>query len=103
MVKKACAIGMYDSVYGFGAVGADIMAVSTEQECIAALDKVYKSDYGVIFITDDFAPLESVKKITSSQPIPAVLVIPSAKGNTGYAKTELHKMVEKAAGADILA
>ena len=98
---KAAAIGYYDSIYGLEAAGIDIFAVNTEEECIKSFKKAVSGGYGVVFITERFADNSFVRAHMTS-PVPAVLVIPDASGSTGYAMRELHGMVEKAAGADLL-
>jgi V/A-type H+-transporting ATPase subunit F len=96
---KAAAIGHHDSIYGFASAGMDIIPVENEQECIDAFLKTLKDNYGVVFVTENFA--ETIHPLIT-QPLPAVMFIPSQEGSKGFAMTELHSMVEKAAGADLL-
>lgn len=96
---KAAAIGSYDSIYGFASAGMEIIPVNSEQECIDAFSKTLRGDYGAVFITENFAAALSG---LITQPLPAVMFIPSQEGSSGFGMNELHKMVEKAAGADIL-
>ena len=100
-MNKAAAIGCYDSIYGFQAAGIDIFAVNTEEECAESFKKAINGRYGIVFITEQFAD-NSFVRAHMTLPIPAVMVIPDASGSTGYAIKELHSMVEKAAGADLL-
>ncbi len=100
-MNKAAAIGCYDSIYGFQAAGIDIYAVNTEEECAESFKKAIAGGYGVVFITEQFAD-NSFVRANMMSPIPAVMVIPETFGSTGYAIKELHSMVEKAAGADLL-
>lgn len=101
---KAAAIGNYDSIYGFASVGMDIFPAENKTECINAVRQALSGDYGAVFITENYAGVVS-ELITG--PLPAVMFIPSSE-NSGsdrsqsYAVRELHSMVEKAAGADIL-
>ena len=102
MTYSAAAIGHFSSIYGFSSAGADIYAVNTPDEALDAFKKVLKGSYGVVFITETFSDDENIRALMTS-PLPAVLVIPDASGSLGKGVKELHEMVEKAAGADILA
>ena len=102
MTYSAAAIGPFGSIYGFSAAGADIYAADTPEQALDAFKKVLKGSYGVVFITETFSDNEEIRSLMTS-PLPAVLVIPDASGSLGKGAKELHGMVEKAAGADILA
>ena len=101
MAYSAAAIGRLGSVYGFSAAGADIYAAENAQEAVSAFKTVLKGDYGVVFITEEYSDTPEIRSLMTS-PLPAVLVIPDSSGSLGKGVEELHKMVEKAAGADIL-
>lgn len=96
---RAAAIGNYDSIYGFASAGIEVISAENEEECIEAFKKTQNRDYGVVFVTENYAP--ALNKLIT-EPIPAVMYIPSTEGEKGFAKQELHKLVEKAAGADLL-
>ena len=96
---RAAVIGGYDIIYGFASAGMKIIPVANEEECVKAFKKAMNRDYGVLFITENYAP--AVNELITA-PIPAVMYIPSQDGGAGFAKQELHRLVEKAAGADLL-
>ena len=96
---KAAVIGDYDSIYGFASAGMKIVPVSEEKECIRAFKHILNSDYGVVFVTENYA--DAIDELIE-EPIPAVMYIPSQKGHKGCAMLRLHELVEKAAGADLL-
>lgn len=96
---RAAAIGSYDSIYGFASAGIKVIPAANEDECIEAFKKVLNRDYGVVFITENYAP--AINELIT-EPIPAVMYIPAAGEEGGFAKQELHRLVEKAAGADLL-
>lgn len=96
---KAAVIGGYDSIYGYASAGMTIMPVSTAEECERTFRRLNGSQYGVVFVTEDYAPVVAP---LIENPLPAVMYIPSQQGGGGYAARELHTMVEKAAGADLL-
>lgn len=100
-MSRAAAIGRYDSIYGFRSVGMEIFPVCTAEACKKAVSKVTEFGYGLLLLTEEFAYLPEIKELLQ-KPIPAVLVIPDAEGSKGLASNELHQMVEKAAGADLL-
>ena len=101
MTYSAAAIGPFGSIYGFSAAGADIYAADTPAQALEAFKKVLNGGYGVVFITETFSDNEEIRSLMTS-PLPAVLVIPDTSGSLGKGAKELHGMVEKAAGADIL-
>lgn len=96
---RAAVIGGYDSIYGFASVGMRIIPVANEEECVEAFRKACGGDYAVLFITENYAA--AVNALITA-PIPAVMYIPSQDGGSGFAKQELHRLMEKAAGADLL-
>ena len=99
---KLAVVGAYNSIYGFGSIGANIFEADSVDEALLILDKIYADSYGAIFITESLATSDKVAAVLKKNPIPAALVIPDASGSTGEAMRALHAMVEKAAGADIL-
>ena len=100
-MSKAAAVGRYDSIYGFRSVGMDVFSVHTPKECREAVESITDHGYGLLFLTEEFAYLPEIKSLLG-KPTPAVLVIPDAEGSRGTAAQELHRMVETAAGADLL-
>ena len=98
---RAAAVGSYESIYGYAAAGMEIMPVGSAAECAETVKKAAASDFGVLFITEEYAYEPEVREAIKT-PVPAVLVIPGAEGSSGRARAELHEMVEKAAGADLL-
>jgi len=100
-MSRAAAVGKYDSIYGFRSVGMEIFPVDTAEECAEAVKKVTEFGYGILFLTEEFAYLPEVRELLGKT-VPAVLVIPDATGSRHLAIQELHQMVEKAAGADLL-
>jgi len=100
---KIAVIGDRDSIYGFAGVGLDICPVTDAHDALRRLRTLTEEGYGIIYITealmtalgDDVAPYRD-------KPLPAVIAIPGATGNTGYGMAELKRSVERAVGSDIL-
>ena len=95
---KAAVIGDYDSIYGFACAGLDIISVSNDAECEEAFKKAASKNYAAVFVTENYAQIVIP---LAANPIPALMLIPLHEGES-YGEKELHSMVEKAAGADIL-
>lgn len=99
---RAAAIGDKDSILGFRAIGIDVFDVSLEDPVIT-LEKLAKSDYAVIFITEDIMhKLSDVMEKYSEITLPAIIPIPGNKGAKGLGMDNIRRAAEKAIGADIL-
>lgn len=104
MDKKIAVLGDAQSIKGFAAIGFDTFPADEEEAAGKLLRQIADSDaYAVIYITDDIYPLLQ-KEIDryASRITPAVLPIPSAKGNKNLGTQRLSSFVEKAVGSDII-
>jgi len=96
-------IGDRDSILGFRALGIAIFSANTKGESIEALREIIKQEYKVAFITEQIAPSpEEIAGIIGDRTFPVVTMIPSNRGSTGLARSNLQTLVRKAAGADVL-
>ncbi len=97
-------IGDRNSVLGFMAVGFAVHDVQGADEAARKISELVKSgEYAVIFITEDLArATEEERAKYKDMPLPAITVIPSSKGGTGYGMANIKNAVERAVGADIL-
>ena len=100
---RIAVIGDKDSVYGFAALGLDVVYVGENDDPNKAFKKLCESGYGIIYITEALAEIldEEIQK-TNDNPIPAVILIPGISGNTGKGIANVKKAVEKAVGSDII-
>ncbi|MFV0517325.1 MAG: V-type ATP synthase subunit F [Aminipila sp.] len=100
---KIAVLGDYDSIYGFATLGLELFPVKDELEAKETLGKIVKSDYGIIYITENYAAMLSndIEKY-AEQVNPSIILIPGVAGNTGDGITGVKKSVEKAVGSDIL-
>ena len=103
-MHKIGIIGDRTSVLGFMALGFSVHEVQSGYEAAAKLSELVKSgEYAVIFITEDLAiKTEEERAKYKDMPLPAITVIPSRKGGTGYGMANIKSAVERAVGADIL-
>lgn len=97
-------IGDRNSVLGFMAVGFTVHEVQGADDAALKISELVKSgEYAVIFITEDLArDTEEERAKYKDMPLPAITVIPSSKGGTGYGMANIKNAVERAVGADIL-
>lgn len=103
---KIAAMGDKDSIYGFASLGLRIFPFEDcddINEAAHTLRKLSENDYAVIYITEKLASsLETEINRLSSKPLPAIVLIPGVRGNTGLGLANVSKSVEKAVGSDIL-
>ena len=103
---KIAVMGDYDSIYGFASLGLTVFPVGNDvsaEDASKKLQKIAGSEYGVIYITEELAariPKEIAKY--DSRIMPAIILIPGVKGNTGDGVNRVKKSVEQAVGSDIL-
>ena len=102
MVRIAV-MGDNESTKGFAAVGLEIHVCEDEKTAAATFKKLCAGDYGIIYITEEYATLlrREIAKL-DTQFLPAVIPIPGVKGNTGIGVERLKSSVEKAVGSDII-
>lgn len=100
---KIAAIGDYDSIYGFAALGLETFPVSEAGEAAKCLRKLAEGEYAVIYITEETAALiEHDIDRYKEKVLPAIILIPGVHGNTGKGIESVSKSVEQAVGSDIL-
>lgn len=103
---KIAAMGDKDSIYGFASLGLHIFPVDDGDDILQTahtLRRLADNGYAVIFITEKLAALlqTEINKL-APRPLPAVVLIPGVRGNTGLGLENVSRSVEKAVGSDIL-
>ncbi len=100
---KMAVMGDKASIFGFASIGLNVFPVEEEKEAKKLLKRLCKNDYAVIYITEALAEnlKEEIDKYRQES-IPAIILIPGVKGNTGEGLRQLSLCVEKAVGSDIL-
>ncbi len=100
---KVAAMGDYDSIYGFAAVGFETFPVEDAEEAERTLKSLAAQEYAVIYITEALAEmLQDTMELYEDRMIPAILPIPGISGNTGEGIRRVKRCVEKAIGTDII-
>ena len=85
------------------ALGLEAVPVETAEQAKAALHRMAKEDYAVIYLTETFAADMSAEiEHYKDELKPAIILIPGRQGSLGIGKANLRKAVERAVGADIL-
>ncbi len=100
---RVAVIGDKESIYGFAALGLDVVYPENTLQAQEAFRKLTQSNYAVIYITEELAEVldEEIEKF-SYKSTPAIIRIPGVKGNTGKGMMNVKKSVEKAVGSDIV-
>lgn len=100
---KVAVMGDRESIYGFASLGLSVFPIDDKAEAPAMVEKLVAENYGVIYITENMADAvsEQIEKYREKN-LPAIILIPGIKGNTGDGIRDVHKSVEKAVGSDIL-
>ena len=107
-------IGARETIMGLKALGLDTVEVTDPEEVVKALYTLKRekqevegenfNKYAIIFVMEDCARAispEDYKKLTTD-PLPAIISLPSHLGSTGFGLAKLKSIVEKAVGMDIL-
>lgn len=100
---RIAAIGDRDSVYGFGVLGIDVVAIEYGEDALEKFRKIANGEYAIIYITESVASeLEAEIEKFSEKQFPAIIPIPGVKDNNGIGIASVKKYVEKAVGSDII-
>lgn len=103
MFKKIGVVGDKDSVLAFKALGIDVFPVIESDEARKTVDRLAKSDYAVIFITEQVAQgIEETIERYNKEVLPAIILIPSNQGTLNIGMQKISDNVEKAVGMNIL-
>ena len=100
---KIAAMGDPDSITGLSALGLEIFPTEEADEAAQLLERLAGSGYAVIYITEALAAQipEAIDRYRYER-VPAVILIPGVRGNTGAGLENVRISVEKAVGMDIL-
>lgn len=100
---KIAAMGDRDSITGLSALGLEIFPTENAGEAARLLKSLAGGGYAVIYITEALAAQipEGIERYRYAR-IPAVILIPGLRGNTGAGLKNISISVEKAVGSDII-
>ncbi len=103
-MSKICIIGDRDSVIGFMAVGFSVHEADSAKAAGEILRTLAKDEENaIIFISENYAiEIDDIISKYKSQPIPAIIPIPSREGSCGYGMESIKRASERALGANIL-
>lgn len=100
---RIAAVGDWDSVMGFRALGLDTFPVSSAEEARREIRELAKGDCAVIYLTEGLAKeLPDVISRYKDELRPAIILIPGREGSLGLGREAIQRAIERAVGADIL-
>lgn len=100
---KIAALGDRDSVLGFRALGLDVFPVEDVEEAKAALRRLARENYAIVYLTEGYAKDMAPEIARYKDALtPAVILIPGREGSLGIGMDAVKTAVERAVGADIL-
>ncbi len=103
LMYKIAVMGERDSIYGFASVGLDTFPVSDNTHALRTLRQLSETGYAIVYMTEKlFSALGSELDPYNEKPLPAIIAIPGATGNTGCGLASVKKSVERAVGSDII-
>lgn len=99
-MSKICIVGDYDSICAFGALGIDTYPVTREDEAAKTIGNLIHNDYCIILITENIAKkVQYILDKYRTEPIPAIIPVPSLTGDGELGMYYLRKAVEQAVGS----
>ena len=100
---QIAAIGDWESVMGFRALGLDTYPVTSVEEAKEKVRELAKTNCAVIYLTEQLAKdMEDVIAHYKDEIRPAIILIPGREGSLGIGKANIQRAIERAVGADIL-
>ena len=100
---RIAGVGDRDSIYGFAALALETFPAESSEEAAKRLRLLADQDYAVIYLTETLASeLEEELERYRETLLPAVILIPGVRGNTGTGIQMVKKSVEQAVGSDII-
>lgn len=98
------AVGSYDSILPFKAIGLDVVVITDEnRDSIAqVLNRFARSGYAALFMEESLfsAYSEAVDEIGESTDM-CIIPVPNQSGSMGVGLASIRKNVERAVGMDI--
>ncbi len=101
---RIAAVGDWDSVMGFRALGLDTYPVAGVEEARERVRELAKAgDCGIIYLTEQLAKdMGDVIARYKDELRPAIILIPGREGSLGIGKNDIKRAIERAVGSDIL-
>ena len=103
MTYQIAAVGDWESVMGFRALGLDTYPVADAAEAREKVRELAKTNCAVIYLTEQLAKdMDDVLARYKDELRPAIILIPGREGSLGIGKNNIQTAIERAVGADIL-
>ena len=103
MTYQIAAVGDWESVMGFRALGLDTYPVTSVDEAREKVRELAKTNCAVIYLTEQLAKdMDDVLARYKDELRPAIILIPGRQGSLGIGKNNIQRAIERAVGADIL-
>ena len=100
---QIAAIGDWESVMGFRALGLDTYPVTSVEEAREKVRELAKTNCAVIYLTEQLAKdMEDVIAHYKDELRPAIILIPGREGSLGIGMNNIQQSIQRAVGADIL-
>ena len=100
---RIAAVGDWDSVMGFRALGLDTYPVTSPDEARETIKELAKTDCAVIYLTETLAKdMPDTLARYKDDLRPAIILIPGRTGSLGIGRDNIQRAIERAVGADIL-
>lgn len=100
---RVAVLGDRDSIYGFAAVGLEVFPAESGESAARTLRGLCEQDYAVIYVTESIAAeLGPELDRYRENLLPAIILIPGVRGNTGMGMNMVKRSVEQAVGSDII-
>lgn len=100
--KKMAAVGSYDTVLPFQAVGVRPYPVDEDGNAAETIARLARNDYGVVFV-EEACYVENAAVIDDlvQEYATSIIPIPGIRGSIGVGLNSVRKSVERAVGMDI--
>ncbi|MGX7104456.1 V-type ATP synthase subunit F [Globicatella sanguinis] len=100
---KVAVVGNRDAILPFKMIGFETFPVNTADETKKTLRQLENDQYGIVYLTEDFAQeIPDIIQYYDTVVTPAVILIPTHRGNFGIGAQKIQDNVEKAVGMNIL-
>jgi len=87
-------------VLAFYDLGMTVFGVEKQEDFLKAKEDIDNKDFAVVFVTETIAEKYNLDDLFN-RTLPAVLVIPGAKGASGKGSESLKKILERALGSEL--
>ena len=103
MKYSIAAVGDWESVMGFKALGLSTYPVANADEAKKTVHKLAEEDCAIIYLTETLAKdMTDVISRYKKLPSPAIILIPGKEGSLGIGKKSMKDDIVRAVGSDIL-